>query len=144
MYEKVLVVSGKPSWNKEHYTMRAASFRLVPRKGLWEWRPPFPASYAPKSLMFSWSIVRYSLIARRRVLCQTLETPRDEATMRERQRELSQILKSISRAEKNGRSTDNVRPDRGLDRSNSGLAVHFDRSFLDKNIFFLLLCTKNF
>ena len=48
-----------------------------------------------------------------------------------------------------GRSTDNVRPDRGLDRSNSRLASHFDRSnshlaghfdrsFLDSNIFVLL------
>ena len=35
------------------------------------------------------------------------------------------------RAQNNGRSTDNVRPDRGLDRSNSRLAGHFDRSFLD-------------
>ena len=33
-----------------------------------------------------------------------------------------------------GDSTDNVRPDRGLDRSNSRLAGHFDRSFLDANI----------
>ena len=31
----------------------------------------------------------------------------------------------INRAANNGRSTDNVRPDRGLDRSNSGLAGHF-------------------
>ena len=36
-----------------------------------------------------------------------------------------------SRAQNNGRSTGNVRPDRGLDRSNSRLAGHFDRSFLD-------------
>ena len=35
------------------------------------------------------------------------------------------------RAPNNGRPTDNVRPDRGLDRSNSRLAGHFDRSFLD-------------
>ena len=40
-----------------------------------------------------------------------------------------------TRAQNNGRSTDNVRPDCGLDRSNSGLAGHFDRSFLDSNIF---------
>ena len=40
------------------------------------------------------------------------------------------------RAANNGRSTDNVRPDRGLDRSNSGLAGHFDRSFLDTNTLF--------
>ena len=38
------------------------------------------------------------------------------------------------RAQNNGRSTDNVRPDRGLDRSNSRLAGHFDRSSLDTNI----------
>ena len=38
------------------------------------------------------------------------------------------------RAQNNGRSTDNVRPDRGLDRSNSHLAGHFDRSFLDANL----------
>ena len=38
------------------------------------------------------------------------------------------------RAQNNGRSTDNVRPDRGFDRSNSRLAGHFDRSFLDANI----------
>ena len=42
----------------------------------------------------------------------------------------------LSRAENNGRSTDNVRPDRGLDQSNSHLAGHFDRSFLDTNILF--------
>ena len=38
------------------------------------------------------------------------------------------------RAQNNGRSTDNVRPDRGLDRSNSHLAGHFDRLFLDANL----------
>ena len=41
-----------------------------------------------------------------------------------------------NRAANNGRPTDNVRPDRGLDRSNSGLAGHFDRSFMDINIYF--------
>ena len=40
------------------------------------------------------------------------------------------------RAENNGRSTDNVGPDRGLDRSNSRLASHLDWSFLDMNILF--------
>ena len=40
------------------------------------------------------------------------------------------------RAENNGQSTDNVQPDRGLDRSNSQLASHFDWSFLDMNILF--------
>ena len=35
------------------------------------------------------------------------------------------------RAQNNGRSTDNVRPDRRLDRSNSRLAGHFYRSVLD-------------
>ena len=47
------------------------------------------------------------------------------------------ILKSktsMYRAQNNGRSTDNVWPDRGLDRSNSHLAGHFDRSFLDANL----------
>ena len=44
------------------------------------------------------------------------------------------IMISRFRAQNNGRSTDNVRPDRGLDRSNSRLAGHFDRSFLDANI----------
>ena len=39
-----------------------------------------------------------------------------------------------SRAQNNGRSVDNVRPDRGLDLSNSRLAGHFGRSFLDANI----------
>ena len=38
------------------------------------------------------------------------------------------------RAENNGRSADNFRPDRGLDQSNSHLAGHLDRSFLDTNI----------
>ena len=38
------------------------------------------------------------------------------------------------RAQNNDRSTDNVRPDRGLDWSNSRLAGHFDRSVLDTNI----------
>ena len=41
------------------------------------------------------------------------------------------VCSSVPRAQNNGRSTDNVRPDRGLDRSNSRLAGHFDRSFLD-------------
>ena len=48
----------------------------------------------------------------------------------EKQREQ---LRLLVRAENNGRSTDNVRPDRGLDRSNSGLAGHFDRSRLEYN-----------
>ena len=43
---------------------------------------------------------------------------------------LSSVL-TVYRAQNNGRSTDNVRPDRGLDRSNSRLVGHFDRSFLD-------------
>ena len=34
----------------------------------------------------------------------------------------------LFRAANNGRSTDNVRPDRGLDQPNSGLVGHFDRS----------------
>ena len=37
-------------------------------------------------------------------------------------------------AQNNGQSTDNVQPDRGLDRSNSCLTSHFERSFLDVNI----------
>ena len=37
-------------------------------------------------------------------------------------------------AQNNGQSTDNVQPDRRLDRSNSRLLGHFDRSFLDANI----------
>ena len=39
--------------------------------------------------------------------------------------------KAHNRAQNNGRSTDNVRPDRGPDPSNSRLAGHFDRSYLD-------------
>ena len=42
----------------------------------------------------------------------------------------------LLRAENNGRSTDNVLPDCGLDWSNSHLAGHFDRSFLDANIIY--------
>ena len=38
---------------------------------------------------------------------------------------LLSISPHVFRAQSNGRSTDNVRPDRGLDRSNSRLAVHF-------------------
>ena len=49
---------------------------------------------------------------------------------------ISNLLWFHVRAENNGRSTDNVRPDRGLDWSNSRLAGHFDQSFLDTNIFF--------
>ena len=49
----------------------------------------------------------------------------------------------LNRAANNGRSTDNVRPDRGLDRSNSGLAGHFDRSFLDTNTLFSLQLSLN-
>ena len=44
------------------------------------------------------------------------------------------------RAANNGRSTDN---DRGLDRSNSGLAGHFDRSFLDTNTLFSIQLSLN-
>ena len=40
------------------------------------------------------------------------------------------------RAENNSRSTDNVWPDRPLDPSNSHLAGHFNRSFLEANILF--------
>ena len=47
------------------------------------------------------------------------------------------------RAANNGRSTDNVRPDRRLDRSNSGLAGHFDRSFLDTNTLFSIQLSLN-
>ena len=46
----------------------------------------------------------------------------------------SSVSLSMLKVPNNGRSTDNVRPDRGLDRSNSRLAGHFDRSFLDTNI----------
>ena len=45
-------------------------------------------------------------------------------------------LSKSDRAENNGRSTDNVWPDRRLDRSNSHLAGHFDPSSLDTNILF--------
>ena len=55
----------------------------------------------------------------------------------------TRLLKAASRAANNGRSTDNVRPDRGLDRSNSGLAGHFDRSFLDINILFSIELSLN-
>ena len=48
---------------------------------------------------------------------------------------LLSISPHVFRVQSNGRSTDNVRPDRGLDWSNSRLAVHFDRSFLDANIY---------
>ena len=48
-----------------------------------------------------------------------------------------------NRAANNGRSTDNVRPHCGLDRSNSGLAGHFDRSFLDINILFSIELSLN-
>ena len=34
-------------------------------------------------------------------------------------------VRQPGRAENNGQSTENVRPDRGLDQSNSGLAGHF-------------------
>ena len=47
------------------------------------------------------------------------------------------------RAANNGRSTDNVRPDGGLDRSNSGPAGHFDRSFLDTNSLFSIQLSLN-
>ena len=49
----------------------------------------------------------------------------------------------LFRAANNGRSTDNVRPDRGLDRSNSGLAGHFDKSFLDTNTLFSIQLSLN-
>ena len=67
-------------------------------QGIMRMASTLPSVLCTKSLMFPWSIVRYPLITRRRVFYQTLETPysRNEATMRECQRELSQILKSIS------------------------------------------------
>ena len=52
-------------------------------------------------------------------------------------------VNSEVRAKNNGRSTHNVRPDRGLDRSNSRLASHFDWSFLDKNILFSIQLSLN-
>ena len=66
--------------------------------------------------------------------------------------ELKKILRSSlhlkfgvppCRAANNGRSTDNVRPNRGLDRSNSGLASHFDRSFLDTHTLFSIQLSLN-
>ena len=57
--------------------------------------------------------------------------------------ETSQVSLTLHRAENNGRSTDTVRPDRGLDRSNSGLAGHFDWSFLDTNILFSIQLLLN-
>ena len=53
------------------------------------------------------------------------------------------VVLSKVRAANNGRSTDNVRPDRRLDRSNSGLAGHFDRSFLDTNTLFSIQLSLN-
>ena len=53
------------------------------------------------------------------------------------------IVKLPSRASNNGRSTDNVWPDRGLDRSNSGLAGHFDRPFLDTTTLFSIQVLLN-
>ena len=47
------------------------------------------------------------------------------------------------RAANNGRSTDNVRPDRGLEWSNSGLAGHFDWSFFDTNTLFSIQLLLN-
>ena len=54
-----------------------------------------------------------------------------------------QFSTAHDRAENNGWSTDNVWPDRGLDRSNSGFAGHFDRSFLDTNILFSIQLLLN-
>lgn len=100
MYEKVLVVSGKPSWNKEHSIMRAASFR---RRVWFRARDhgngvhPFQR---PMHQIINVPMVHCAipLDHSQGVFYQTLETPysRNEATMRECQRELSQILKSIS------------------------------------------------
>ena len=58
-------------------------------------------------------------------------------------RRLQELTRHGCRAANNGRSTDNVRPDRGLDRSNSGLAGHFDRSFLDTNTLFSIQLSLN-
>ena len=49
----------------------------------------------------------------------------------------------VSRTANNGRSTDNVLPGRRLDRSNSSLAGHFDRSFLDTNTLFSIQLSLN-
>ena len=53
------------------------------------------------------------------------------------------IVKLPSRAANNGRSTDNVWPDRGLDWSNFGLAGHFDRPFLDTTTLFSIQVSLN-
>ena len=53
------------------------------------------------------------------------------------------IVKLPSRAANNGRSTDNVWPDRGLDRSNSSLAGHFDWPFLDTTTLFSIQVSLN-
>ena len=58
-------------------------------------------------------------------------------------RYLGLSLWCLYRAANNGWSTDNVRPDRRLDRSNSGLASHFDRSFLDTNTLFSIQLSLN-
>lgn len=100
MYEKVLVVSGKPSWKKEQPLcgLPRSGGVFGSAQGIMGMASTLPSVLCTKSLMFPWSIVRYPLITRRRVFYQTLETPysRNEATIRECQRELSQILKSIS------------------------------------------------
>ena len=54
-----------------------------------------------------------------------------------------QFSTAHDRAENNGWSTDNVRPDRGLDQPNSGFAGHFDGSFLDTNILFSIQLLLN-
>ena len=69
--------------------------------------------------------------------------PGDAGTEQYRDKTLSMRCVSVIRVANNGRSTDNVRPDRGLDRSNSGLAGHFDRSFLDTNTLFSIQLSLN-
>ena len=56
---------------------------------------------------------------------------------------MQELIAHLARAANNGRSTDNVRPDCGLDRSNSALAGHFDRSFLDTNTLFSIQLSLN-
>ena len=53
------------------------------------------------------------------------------------------IVKLPSTAANNGRSTDNVWPDRGLGRSNSGLAALFDRPFWDTTTLFSIQVSLN-
>ena len=79
----------------------------------------------------------------RKTVSYDIQTTRGEYIKHEKECFIRYPNNERCRAANNGRSTDNVRPARGLDQSNSGLAGHFDWSFLDTNTLFSIQLSLN-